>query len=222
MDVAQVRPPRLKAAWGGPGRATMDGMGGELRSVTTVDGRDLCTTTPPTAPRSSTCPRPHHRHGRPNRAIAHREPDDRPDVHHARPYVGSSAGSWGLSQGSTRYLAGQSAVRRYTMGGAAGVPRRRLHVEDAMTLIDNAVYVAGRRTANPSSLDETYELLRERQGMAWIGLYRPDLDELRSMAREFELHHLAVDDAIAAHQRPEAGAIRQHPLRGAAARAVSR
>jgi magnesium transporter len=37
--------------------------------------------------------------------------------------------------------------------------------------------------------------------MAWIGLYRPDVHELRSVAREFGLHHLAVDDAIAAHQR---------------------
>ncbi len=72
-----------------------------------------------------------------------------------------------------------------------------------MTLVDNAVYVGGRRTANPTSLDETYELLRERKGMAWIGLYRPDVDELRSVAQEFELHHLAVDDAIAAHQRPK-------------------
>jgi magnesium transporter len=39
--------------------------------------------------------------------------------------------------------------------------------------------------------------------MAWIGLYRPDVDELRSVAQEFELHRLAVDDAIAAHQRPK-------------------
>jgi magnesium transporter len=72
-----------------------------------------------------------------------------------------------------------------------------------MTLVDNAVYVGGRRTANPTSLDETYELLRERKGMAWIGLYRPNVDELRSVAQEFELHRLAVDDAIAAHQRPK-------------------
>ena len=72
-----------------------------------------------------------------------------------------------------------------------------------MTLVDNAVYVGGRRTANPANLDETYELLRERKGMAWIGLYRPDVHELRSVAREFGLHHLAVDDAIAAHQRPK-------------------
>jgi magnesium transporter len=72
-----------------------------------------------------------------------------------------------------------------------------------MTLVENAVYVDGRRTANPASLEETYQLLRERKGMAWIGLYRPDVDELRSVAREFELHGLAVDNAIAAHQRPK-------------------
>jgi magnesium transporter len=70
-----------------------------------------------------------------------------------------------------------------------------------MALVDNAVYVDGRRSADPRSLDETYELLRERSGMAWIGLYRPDEDEIRSVAREFDLHPLAVEDAIAAHQR---------------------
>jgi magnesium transporter len=39
--------------------------------------------------------------------------------------------------------------------------------------------------------------------MAWIGLYRPDAEEIRSVAREFGLHELAVEDAIAAHQRPK-------------------
>jgi magnesium transporter len=70
-----------------------------------------------------------------------------------------------------------------------------------MALVDNAVYVDGRRSADPHSLDETYELLRQRRGMAWIGLYRPDADEIRSVAREFDLHPLAVEDAITAHQR---------------------
>jgi magnesium transporter len=72
-----------------------------------------------------------------------------------------------------------------------------------MPLIDNAVYVDGHRTADPASLDETYELLRERHGMAWIGLYRPDADEIRSVANEFELHGLAIEDAVSAHQRPK-------------------
>jgi magnesium transporter len=69
-----------------------------------------------------------------------------------------------------------------------------------MAIIDNAVYVAGRRTADPEGLEETYFLLRQREGMAWIGLYRPDPEELRSVAEEFDLNHLAVDDALAGHQ----------------------
>lgn len=70
-----------------------------------------------------------------------------------------------------------------------------------MTIVDNAVYVDGYRTADPEDLDETYFLLRQRQGMAWIGLYRPDAEELGSVAEEFDLSHLAVEDALAGHQR---------------------
>jgi magnesium transporter len=51
-----------------------------------------------------------------------------------------------------------------------------------MALVDNAVYVDGRRTADLRSLEETYELLRDRHGMAWIGLDRPDAAEIRSVA----------------------------------------
>jgi magnesium transporter len=72
-----------------------------------------------------------------------------------------------------------------------------------MALVDNAVYVDGHRSADPKSLDETYEALRARHGLAWIGLYRPDPAEIRSVANEFELHGLAVEDAISAHQRPK-------------------
>jgi magnesium transporter len=70
-----------------------------------------------------------------------------------------------------------------------------------VAIIDNAVYVAGHRTADPEGLEETYFLLRQRQGMAWIGLYRPDPHELRSVADEFDLSELAVEDALTGHQR---------------------
>ena len=70
-----------------------------------------------------------------------------------------------------------------------------------MTIVDNAVYVDGRRTANPQNLDETYEVMRERGGLAWIGLYRPDPAEIQSVAEEFSLHELAVEDALNGHQR---------------------
>jgi magnesium transporter len=70
-------------------------------------------------------------------------------------------------------------------------------------IVDNAVYVHGARTDEPESLDRTYELLRACGGMAWIGLYRPDKTEIDSVATEFGLHRLAVEDAVQAHQRPK-------------------
>jgi len=70
-----------------------------------------------------------------------------------------------------------------------------------MAIIDNGVYVDGVRIENPASLDETFELMRARQGMGWIGMYRPSEDEIRAVAREFGLHELSVDDALAGHQR---------------------
>lgn len=72
-----------------------------------------------------------------------------------------------------------------------------------MAIVDNGIYVAGARTANPVSLDETFALMRERGGMGWIGLYRPDAAELQAVAAEFGLHELAVEDALRGHQRPK-------------------
>nr|WP_218847156.1 magnesium/cobalt transporter CorA [Psychromicrobium silvestre] len=53
------------------------------------------------------------------------------------------------------------------------------------------------------SLEQTYETLTERGGMAWIGLYRPTAEEMASVGAEFNLHELAIEDAITAHQRPK-------------------
>lgn len=72
------------------------------------------------------------------------------------------------------------------------------------SMVDSAVYVGGDRVDSPTSLAETYRSLREHAGaVAWIGLYRPDDHELGSLADEFDLHELAVEDAIKAHQRPK-------------------
>jgi magnesium transporter len=70
-------------------------------------------------------------------------------------------------------------------------------------IVDSAIYVDGKRTAEPPSLRETYEACRQRRGLAWIGLYRPTEEEFASVAKEFGLHELAVEDAIKAHQRPK-------------------
>ncbi|MGF6821477.1 magnesium transporter [Microbacterium sp. ZKA21] len=68
-------------------------------------------------------------------------------------------------------------------------------------LIDNAVYVDGHRAGSPADLTDTYETMREHKGMAWIGLYRPSPEEVHSIAEEFSLHPLAVEDALSGHQR---------------------
>jgi magnesium transporter len=71
-------------------------------------------------------------------------------------------------------------------------------------VVDSAVYVDGERVASPSTLADTYVSLHAQPGgMAWIGLYRPDEGMVASLAAEFELHDLAVEDAIVAHQRPK-------------------
>lgn len=72
------------------------------------------------------------------------------------------------------------------------------------SMIDSAVYVGGDRVDSPSTLAETYRSLHDHDdAMAWIGLYQPSQHELASLAEEFGLHELAVEDAILAHQRPK-------------------
>jgi magnesium transporter len=79
---------------------------------------------------------------------------------------------------------------------AARVPGR--------SVVDSAIYSDGGRAVSPPTLEGTYQSLRDTPGsMAWIGLYRPDEVELTSLADEFGLHELAVEDAIVAHQRPK-------------------
>lgn len=71
-------------------------------------------------------------------------------------------------------------------------------------MIDSAVYREGRRVASPTTLAETFRRLREEpDGMAWIGLHRPTEPELHSLAAEFNLHPLSIEDALEAHQRPK-------------------
>ncbi|GAA4068454.1 magnesium and cobalt transport protein CorA [Nonomuraea soli] len=73
------------------------------------------------------------------------------------------------------------------------------------SVIDNALYVDGYRIDTPGSLADAFAALKNTPGsMAWIGLYRPKDWELAKLAEEFDLHELALEDAIVGHQRPKA------------------
>lgn len=70
-------------------------------------------------------------------------------------------------------------------------------------IVDNAVYVEGKRTLEPESIEAAYDASKEIGGVAWIGLKQPDQTEFGEMAREFDIHELAIEDSIIAHQRPK-------------------
>jgi magnesium transporter len=72
------------------------------------------------------------------------------------------------------------------------------------SVVNNAVYENGVRIATPDSLHETFDVLSKNpKALAWIGLYRPDTEELGELQREFGLHELAIEDAALGHQRPK-------------------
>src|SRR5438034_9710474 len=72
------------------------------------------------------------------------------------------------------------------------------------SVVDAGVYVDGKRVYSPAVLSDTFGYLRRTPGaMAWIGLYRPTEAQLQSLAAEFKLHELALEDAIVAHHRPK-------------------
>jgi magnesium transporter len=70
-------------------------------------------------------------------------------------------------------------------------------------IVDCAVYENGRRRDGATPVHEAMEACREPGLFTWIGLYEPTEEEFDSIRREFDLHELAVEDAIHAHQRPK-------------------
>jgi magnesium transporter len=69
-----------------------------------------------------------------------------------------------------------------------------------MTLVDAAVYKEGRRILSGTAAEVLHEA-KAFGGMAWVGLYRPDADEMHEIAQALDLHPLAVEDALIGHQR---------------------
>ena len=66
-----------------------------------------------------------------------------------------------------------------------------------------ALYEHGLRRPGDVDLEQAYEGCRSPECFAWIGLHEPTEEEFDSVRREFDLHELAVEDAIKAHQRPK-------------------
>lgn len=65
-----------------------------------------------------------------------------------------------------------------------------------------AVYSAGKKVTN-ISLEEGAQWSRKPGHFVWIGLEQPDAQELANLQRQFDLHELAIEDALEKHSRPK-------------------
>lgn len=70
-------------------------------------------------------------------------------------------------------------------------------------IVDCAVYEDGARQPGELKLSEVPAARQRDNAFVWLGLYEPTEEEFDAVRREFELHELAVEDAICAHQRPK-------------------
>jgi magnesium transporter len=70
-------------------------------------------------------------------------------------------------------------------------------------ILDCAVYEDGQRGAGALALADAGAACKRDGSFVWIGVYEPEESEFDSIAREFGLHELAVEDAVDAHQRPK-------------------
>ncbi|MFF3510466.1 magnesium and cobalt transport protein CorA [Streptomyces sp. NPDC002573] len=94
----------------------------------------------------------------------------------------------------------------------ARLARRRTRVDlshPARSPLGSAVvncvtYQKGVRVPDASDLVDSVERVRKSaDGFVWLGLHEPTDQEFAGIAELFDLHPLAVEDAVEAHQRPK-------------------
>ncbi|WP_062649615.1 magnesium and cobalt transport protein CorA [Streptomyces maremycinicus] len=72
------------------------------------------------------------------------------------------------------------------------------------SVVNCVAYRDGVRAPRGGDLVDTVERVRKQgHGFVWLGLHEPTNDEFAGIAELFDLHPLAVEDAVEAHQRPK-------------------
>lgn len=73
-------------------------------------------------------------------------------------------------------------------------------------IVDNALYRDGKRVDCGRPAHDLAGVRAQAVGkddFVWVGLFEPTEEELDAVAELYELHPLAVEDALSAHQRPK-------------------
>ncbi len=69
-------------------------------------------------------------------------------------------------------------------------------------IVDCAVYTHGKRRPGELRIEDALDAARSvDDAFVWIGLHEPTASEFDDVAAEFQLHPLAIEDAVSAHQR---------------------
>src|SRR5436190_10318015 len=71
-----------------------------------------------------------------------------------------------------------------------------------MTVVAAYLYRDGHRI-RPISIDEKTDCRDEKSEFVWIGIADPTHEEMESLAACYDLHPLAVEDALKANQLPK-------------------
>ena len=69
-------------------------------------------------------------------------------------------------------------------------------------VVGSSVYKSGEWIAD-IPVAEAGAWAKKPAHVVWLGLYEPSDDLLRRVQREFNLHDLAIEDALRGHQRPK-------------------
>jgi magnesium transporter len=70
-------------------------------------------------------------------------------------------------------------------------------------IVNCGVYEKGRRREEELGLEQAREASRADDAFVWLGVVEPSAEEFEAIARQFNLHELAVEDAVKAQQRPK-------------------
>ncbi len=70
-------------------------------------------------------------------------------------------------------------------------------------IVDCAVYEKGVQVVRDAAIEGVRGAERSDSSFIWVALVEPTAEEFEAVRSEFDLHELAVEDAVNAHQRPK-------------------
>jgi magnesium transporter len=104
---------------------------------------------------------------------------------------------------SRAWTAPVRAMNRF-LGTVDGRPDEPGRAYSGTAVVDCGVYVDGKREPGDFTPDEALrEACSRENAFVWLGLHEPTEAEMAAVARTYDLHELAVEDAVKAEQRPK-------------------